>query len=293
MTRLVNAKHRRRRLEQRRSTRAWSPTRWSSIVTRKGNPKNIKTCDDLVKPGVEVITPNPFTSGGARWNIMAAYGAQSDRGQDRGRRAELPARRCSTNVPVQDDSGRAVAADLHRRQGRRPHLLRERGDLRPAERPGRSTTSCPTPRILIENPAAVTKQQRAPEARPRRSSTSSARTGQKIFAENGYRPVSKTAGTAGQDFPTPSGLFTIQDLGGWADVTTKFFDPEKGIVTDRARARGLGREVGRSTATTATGAGAGPPPWGPAGASARRRARRRPLHGKGGAIGLGLVDDST
>ena len=46
------------------------------FVTRKGNPKNIKTWDDLVKPGVEVIAPNPFTSGGARWNVMAAYGAQ-------------------------------------------------------------------------------------------------------------------------------------------------------------------------------------------------------------------------
>src|SRR5215212_3839894 len=46
------------------------------LVTRKGNPKNIKTWDDLVKPGVQVITANPFTSGGARWNVMAAYGSQ-------------------------------------------------------------------------------------------------------------------------------------------------------------------------------------------------------------------------
>src|SRR6185437_10213165 len=53
-----------------------------AIGTRKGNPKNIKTWDDLVKPGIQVITPNPFTSGGARWNIMAAYGAESNKGAD-------------------------------------------------------------------------------------------------------------------------------------------------------------------------------------------------------------------
>src|SRR3954469_1497058 len=51
------------------------------LVTRKGNPKNIKGWSDLTKPGVQVITPNPFTSGGARWNVMAAYGAQLEQGK--------------------------------------------------------------------------------------------------------------------------------------------------------------------------------------------------------------------
>ncbi len=46
-----------------------------SFIVRKGNPKNIKTWDDLLKPGVEVLTPNPFTSGAAKWNLLAAYGA--------------------------------------------------------------------------------------------------------------------------------------------------------------------------------------------------------------------------
>ena len=56
------------------------------FVVRKGNPKDIQTWDDLIKPGIEVITPNPFTSGGARWNVMAAYGAQLEAGQDPGSR---------------------------------------------------------------------------------------------------------------------------------------------------------------------------------------------------------------
>src|SRR3954452_23962170 len=79
------------------------------LVTRKGNPKNIKTWDDLTKPGVQVITPNPFTSGGARWNIMAGYGAQLKEGK-------TPAQATQylydlfKNVPVQDSSARDALA---------------------------------------------------------------------------------------------------------------------------------------------------------------------------------------
>src|SRR5215211_2624924 len=53
-----------------------------SFIVRKGNPKNIRTWDDLLKPGVEVLTPNPFTSGAAKWNLLAAYGAKSDGGSN-------------------------------------------------------------------------------------------------------------------------------------------------------------------------------------------------------------------
>ena len=53
-----------------------------SFIVRKGNPKNIKTWDDLIKPGVEVLTPNPFTSGAAKWNLLAGYGAKSDGGKN-------------------------------------------------------------------------------------------------------------------------------------------------------------------------------------------------------------------
>ena len=77
------------------------------LVTRKGNPKNIRTWDDLVKPGVEVITPNPFTSGGARWNVMAAYGAQLKQGRTP-EQANDYLLRLFKNVPVQDKSARAA-----------------------------------------------------------------------------------------------------------------------------------------------------------------------------------------
>ena len=116
------------------------------LVTRKGNPKNIKTWDDLTKPGVEVITPNPFTSGGARWNIMAAYGAQiADR-----RRPRPPATtylqdalqatsRCRTTAPAR----RCRPSPAARATCCSPTRTRRSSPSRTA-RP--STTSCRTRR---------------------------------------------------------------------------------------------------------------------------------------------------
>ena len=78
-----------------------------SLVTRKGNPKNIKTFDDLVKPGVDVITPNPFSSGAARWNIMGAYGSKTQTGASEAAATAFLAKMLG-NVSVQDDSGRAA-----------------------------------------------------------------------------------------------------------------------------------------------------------------------------------------
>ena len=61
------------------------------FVVREGNPEDVQTWDDLITGEVEVVTPNPFTSGGAQWNLMAAYGAQLELGQDRGRGDRVPA----------------------------------------------------------------------------------------------------------------------------------------------------------------------------------------------------------
>ncbi len=66
------------------------------IIVRKGNPKHITDWSDLIKPGVQVLTPNPFTSGSARWNVMAAYGAQLKEGKTPAQATGIPASRCST-----------------------------------------------------------------------------------------------------------------------------------------------------------------------------------------------------
>src|SRR3954452_19039087 len=93
--------------------KSWNQNQYKGMLTdsvvvltvRKGNPKNIKTWEDLTKPGVSVITPNPFTSGSARWNIMAAYGSQIEQGKSD---AEATAylKSLFDNVAVQDKSGR-------------------------------------------------------------------------------------------------------------------------------------------------------------------------------------------
>ena len=106
------------------------------FVVRKGNPKNIQTWDDLVKPGVQVVTPNVFSSGGAKWNLLAAYGAQIEEGKS-------PTEALAFLKSLLEQRGRPAgqrqrrADDIHERQGRRPALLRERCDRGSEGRRGR------------------------------------------------------------------------------------------------------------------------------------------------------------
>ena len=100
----------------------------------------------------------------------------------------------------------------------------------------------PDSTLLIENPAAVTSTSTHPREAKAFLDFVRSDAAQAIFAANGYRPVSKTADTAGQTFPTPAGLFTIADLGGWSTVATTFFDADKGIVTGIERKLGVSVE---------------------------------------------------
>ena len=211
-----------------------------SLVTRKGNPKKIQSFEDLVKPGVDVITPNPFSSGAARWNIMGAYGSQTQTGKSEADATAFLAKLLG-NVSVQDDSGRAALQTFT--GGKGDVLISYENEAIFAQQNGQDVDYVvPDNTLLIENPAAVTSSSKHPKEAKAFLDFVRSDDAQKIFAENGYRPVSESADTAGQDFPTPPGLFTIQDLGGWAEVATKFFDPEKGIVTDIERKLGVSVE---------------------------------------------------
>ena len=211
-----------------------------SLVTRKGNPKNIKGFEDLVKPGVDVITPNPFSSGAARWNIMGAYGSQTQTGKSEADGTAFLAKLLG-NVSVQDDSGRAALQTFT--GGKGDVLISYENEAIFAQQNGQDVDYVvPDNTLLIENPAAVTSSSKHPKEAKAFLDFVRSDDAQKIFAENGYRPVSESADTAGQDFPTPAGLFTIQYLGGWAEVATKFFDPDKGIVTDIERKLGVSVE---------------------------------------------------
>ena len=209
------------------------------LVTRKGNPKKITGWADLTKPGIEVITPNPFTSGGARWNVMAAYGQVIKGG---GTEADGVAYLTSLfkNVAVQDDSARKSLATFT--SGKGDVLLAYENEAIFAQQNGQDIDYIvPDSTILIENPIAVTSTSKHPDQA--KSFLDFVRTpeAQTILANNGYRPV--VDGVKGPvDFPAPTNLFTIADFGGWSDVTAKFFDPKGSILADVEA--GIGVSVG-------------------------------------------------
>jgi sulfate/thiosulfate transport system substrate-binding protein len=213
----------------------WADDEYGGMVTssvvvfavRKGNPKAIRTWDDLVKDGVEVIEPNPFTSGGARWNVMAAYGAQRKLGKSHDQ-AVAYLQELFKHVSVQDKSARESLQTFT--GGKGDVLLAYENEAILAEEKGEELDYIvPEQTILIENPVAVVSESknvdkarafvdfiRSPEA-------------QRVFGKAGYRPVEESL--AGEfQFPKPKTLFTIQDVGGWEEVQERFFDREDGIM---------------------------------------------------------------
>jgi sulfate transport system substrate-binding protein len=196
------------------------------IATRKGNPKNLKTWDDLLGNGIQVITPNPFTSGGARWNVLAAYGAKSNKGADKAAGVAYLAQ-LFPHVAVQDNSARASLQTFV--NGKGDAMLAYENDSIFAQQNGQALDyTIPDDTILIENPVAVTKNSEHPTEAKAFLDFLFTPTAQKIYAENGYRPV--VQGVGGPSFPTPSGLFTIKDLGGWSKLNKDFFDPAAGVM---------------------------------------------------------------
>src|SRR4051795_859863 len=193
------------------------------FVVRKGNPKHIKTWDDLIKPGVQVLTPNPFTSGGAKWNLMAAYGAQIKQGKTPDE-ALAYLKSLLQHVPVQDKSGRESLQTFLNGKGD-VSISYENEAINAQQKKQDVDYVIPDQTILIQTPAAVTK-----DAKPQAAKflqwlhTDQA---QKIYAQHGYRPV-KASLVDKQQFPTPKTLFKIDDLGGWDKVNTEFFDPTNG-----------------------------------------------------------------
>ena len=195
-----------------------------SFVVRPGNPKHITTWADLVKPGVGVVTPNVFSSGSAKWNLLAAYGAETQQGK----------------TPAQ---AQAYLAKLLQQRGG-PAGQRRARHCRPSSRA--RATCCSTTRttrsyakkqgeavqvvtppqtILIQNPIAVTKSA-SPAAKAFLTYLLSP-AGQTAWGQQGYRPVVPSV-AAKFNFPKPKTLFTVNTLGGWTTVNAKFFDPTDG-----------------------------------------------------------------
>ncbi len=211
----------------------WKSTPTKGIVTRSvvalavrpGNPKNIRGWDDLVKPGVEVLTPNPFTSGGARWNVMAAYGAQIEQGRTEAQATDY-LQRLFRNVVVQDKSARESLQNFT--SGKGDVLISYENEAITAQQKGEKLDYViPDETILIENPIAATAKAGAKAKAFIDFATSEP--AQRIFAAKGYRSVISEL-VDKQTYPDPKGLFDITRFGGWDTVMTTFFDPKESVM---------------------------------------------------------------
>jgi sulfate/thiosulfate transport system substrate-binding protein len=205
------------------------------FMVRKGNPKNIQTWDDLIKDDVEVLEPNPFTSGGAKWNIMAAYGAQLEAGKSEDEAKDYLAK-LFEHVPVLDKSARESLQTFS--SGKGDVLLGYENEAILAQQQGEELDYVvPDETILIENPVATVNESKNLDKAKAFVDFLYTPEAQEIFVAKGYRPV--VDGVPGADeFPTPPKLFEIDKFGGWGDVNDTFFDPEKGVIAEIFKSQG-------------------------------------------------------
>jgi sulfate/thiosulfate transport system substrate-binding protein len=207
------------------------------LAVRKGNPKQIEGWDDLIRDDVDVITPNPFTSGGARWNVMAAYGAQLEQGKSEDEALDYLSK-LFHNVSVQDKSARESLQTFL--GGKGDVLIAYENEAITAQQKGEDVDYVlPDQTILIQNPIAVTigSSDKAQAFVDFAQSDEA----QKIFASKGYRSVNKSLVDKSK-YPNPPNLFEITKFGGWDKVNDKFFDPDTGVVAEIEKDHGVSTE---------------------------------------------------
>jgi sulfate/thiosulfate-binding protein len=202
-----------------------------SLVVREGNPKNIDDWDDLLQPGLEVVTPSPLSSGSAKWNLLAPYAAKSNGGQNSQAGLDFVNRLVTEHVKTRPSSGRE-ATDVFL-QGTGDVLISYENEAINIERQGKAVEHVNPPQTFkIENPVAVvTTSSQSDKANALKNFLYTTE-GQKIWAEAGFRPVDPgVALDFADDFPAPQRLWTIADLGGWNSVDPALFDKDNGSIT--------------------------------------------------------------
>lgn len=202
-----------------------------SLVVRKGNPKNIKDWDDLLQPGLEVVTPNPLSSGSAKWNLLAPYAAKSNGGQDAAAGLDFINKLVTEHVKTRPASGKDATTVFL--QGSGDVLISYENEAINTERQGNPVEHINPPQTFkIENPVAVvTSSAHLEQANALKNFLYTA-DGQKLWAEAGFRPVDPAvAADFAKDFPAPQKLWTIADLGGWSAVDPALFDKDNGSIT--------------------------------------------------------------
>jgi sulfate transport system substrate-binding protein len=228
-------------------THDWKSHQYDGIVTtsvvtfavRPGNPLNIQDWVDLAKPGVEILTPNPQTSGGAMWNILALYGAAM-RGQIEGVPAEDPAAASAfltdvlRNVTVMDKAARDSIVNFENGIG--DIAITYENEVLVGRQVGQNyELVIPSSTILIENPVALidvsVDKHGTREVAEAFLDFLFTQEIQAIFAKYGLRSVDPVVAAATADeYPEVGDLFTIEFFGGWVNATPHFFG-EDGVYT--------------------------------------------------------------
>jgi sulfate transport system substrate-binding protein len=202
-----------------------------TLVVRPGNPKNIKDWDDLLRPGVEVITPSPLSSGSAKWNLLAPYVVKSVGGHDPKAGLDFIHKLVGEHVKLRPGSGRE-ATDVFV-QGSGDVLISYENEAIATERQGKPITHTnPSQTIKIENPVAVVTSSPHVNAAVAFKNFQYTAKAQKVWAAAGFRPVDPAVAADVRDqFPVPAKLWTIADLGGWSVVDPQLFDKKSGSIT--------------------------------------------------------------
>jgi sulfate transport system substrate-binding protein len=202
-----------------------------SLVVRKGNPKHIKDWDDLLQPGLEVVTPSPLSSGSAKWNLLAPYAAKSNGGQNPQAGLDFVTKLVTEHVKTRPGSGRE-ATDVFL-QGAGDVLISYENEAINSERQRKPVEHINPPQTFkIENPVAVVTSSAHLDKATALKNFLYTPEGQKIWAQAGFRPVDPSVAVDfGTDFPTPQKLWTIADLGGWSAVDPALFDKDNGSIT--------------------------------------------------------------
>jgi sulfate/thiosulfate-binding protein len=209
------------------------------FAVRNGNPKHIKGWADLVRPGVQVVTPNPFSSGSAKWNVLAAYGAARRLGKT-DKQATAYVQKLFQHVVSQDTSGRNATNTFL--AGKGDVLITYESEAINARLNGQNIQYViPRQSMLIELPIAVLKGSSNKDVANRFIRFVKGATAQNLFAQYGFRPVNKQVAAKYADkFPARPGIFKVDDkyVGGWRNADKVWFDPNKGRMVQIERAVG-------------------------------------------------------
>jgi len=208
------------------------------FAVRNGNPKHIKSWADLVKPGIQVVTPNPFSSGSAKWNILAAYGAQRRLGKSDAQ-AQAYVKKLFQHVVSQDTSGRNATNTFL--SGKGDVLLTYESEALTSRAAGTDIQYViPRQTMLIELPIAVLKNSANKDLANKFIRFTKGPVAQALFGQYGWRPVNPTvAKKYTEKYPSRPGIFKIDDkiFGGWRTVDKKWFS-QNGIMVKIERGVG-------------------------------------------------------